>query len=71
LSRCADQKPKGERCARILLAKDIAIVVVEQHLDLALRVANRAYVLDRGRVALKGSAQDVRNDPKLLQYLAP
>ncbi|WP_249119563.1 MULTISPECIES: ABC transporter ATP-binding protein [unclassified Bradyrhizobium] len=55
----------------ILLAKDIAIVIVEQHLDLALRVADRAFVLDRGRVALSGSAQEVRDDPRLLQYLAP
>jgi branched-chain amino acid transport system ATP-binding protein len=55
----------------ILLAKDIAVVIVEQHLDLALRVANRAYVLDRGRVALTGAAADVRADAKLLQYLAP
>ncbi|MGE9010389.1 ABC transporter ATP-binding protein [Leptospira interrogans] len=55
----------------ILLAKDIAIVIVEQHLDLALRVADRAFVLDRGRVALSGSAQQVRDDPRLLQYLAP
>ncbi|CAN7340285.1 ABC transporter ATP-binding protein [Bradyrhizobium sp. LjRoot220] len=55
----------------ILLAKDIAIVIVEQHLDLALRVADRAFVLDRGRVALSGSSQEVRDDPRLLQYLAP
>jgi branched-chain amino acid transport system ATP-binding protein len=55
----------------ILLAKDIAVVIVEQHLDLALRVADKAYVLDRGRVALTGAAADVRADPKLLQYLAP
>jgi len=55
----------------ILLAKDIAIVIVEQHLDLALRVADRAFVLDRGRVAISGSAQEVRDDPRLLQYLAP
>jgi branched-chain amino acid transport system ATP-binding protein len=55
----------------ILLAQEIAVVIVEQHLDLALRVASRAYVLDRGRVALAGAAQDVRNDPKLLQFLAP
>ena len=55
----------------ILLAEQIAVVIVEQHLDLALRVASRAYVLDRGRVALSGSAQQVRDDPRLLQYLAP
>jgi branched-chain amino acid transport system ATP-binding protein len=55
----------------IVLAREIAVVIVEQHLDLALRVASRAYVLDRGRVALVGSAAEVRHDPKLLQYLAP
>ncbi|WP_152977815.1 ABC transporter ATP-binding protein [Bradyrhizobium pachyrhizi] len=53
------------------LAKEIAVLVVEQHLDLALRVASRAYVLDRGRVALSGPSQDIRNDPRLLAYLAP
>ena len=53
------------------LAKEIALVIVEQHLDLALRVADYAYVLDRGRVALQGSAEKVRNDPELLRYLAP
>ncbi|UZE50654.1 branched-chain amino acid ABC transporter ATP-binding protein [Rhodopseudomonas sp. P2A-2r] len=55
----------------ILLAKDIAVVIVEQHLDLALRVASTAYVLDRGRVALAGPADQVRSDPKLVQFLAP
>ncbi len=55
----------------IELAKEIAIVVVEQHLDLALRVADYAYVLDRGQIALEGSSTAVRNDPELLRYLAP
>jgi branched-chain amino acid transport system ATP-binding protein len=55
----------------VLLAKEIAVVIVEQHLDLALHVASRAYVLDRGRVALAGSAAEVRRDPRLLQYLSP
>jgi branched-chain amino acid transport system ATP-binding protein len=53
------------------LAKEIALVIVEQHLDLALRVADYAYVLDRGRVALQGPAERIRNDPELLRYLAP
>jgi branched-chain amino acid transport system ATP-binding protein len=55
----------------IALAREIAVVIVEQHLDLALRVADYAYVLDRGRVALQGAAGDVRNDKELLRYLAP
>jgi branched-chain amino acid transport system ATP-binding protein len=53
------------------LAKEISVIVVEQHLDLALQVASRAYVLDRGRVALSGPSQELRNDPRLLTYLAP
>ena len=36
--------------------------------DSALYVAN---VLDRDRVALAGAAEQVRANPKLLQYLAP
>jgi len=55
----------------IALAKEIAVVIVEQHLDLALRVADYAYVLDRGRIALQGVANDVRHDKELLRYLAP
>lgn len=55
----------------ILLAREIAVVIVEQHLDLALRVADRAFVLDRGKVAIAGPSQEVRDDPRLLQYLAP
>ena len=55
----------------IKLAKEIAVIVVEQHLDLALRVADYAYVLDRGRVAVQGAAADVRTSPELLRYLAP
>jgi urea transport system ATP-binding protein len=53
------------------LTHEICIVLVEQHLDLALSVADYAYVLDRGRVALEGPSAAVRDDPRLLQYLAP
>jgi branched-chain amino acid transport system ATP-binding protein len=49
----------------------MAVVIVEQHLELALGVADYAYVLDRGRVALEGRSSTVRKDPRLLQFLAP
>ena len=57
-------------CLRELM-KETAIVIVEQHLDFALSLANYAYVLDRGRVALQGHASAVREDPRLTQFLAP
>jgi urea transport system ATP-binding protein len=53
------------------LAGRISLVIVEQHLELALAVAGYAYVLDRGRVALAGPSDEVKRDPRLLRYLAP
>ncbi len=55
----------------IELAQRMSIVLVEQHVELALRVASYAYVIERGSVALEGPAADLRHDPALLRYLAP
>lgn len=49
----------------------MALVIVEQHIELALRVASHAYVIDRGRVAIQGTCDEVRHDPRLLTFLAP
>lgn len=54
-----------------VLARQMSIVLVEQHVHLALRIACYAYVMDRGSVALEGPAEQVRDDPRLLRYLAP
>ena len=59
----------AERLA--LLAQRMSVILVEQHVHLALRVAGYAYVMDRGSVALEGGADAVREDPQLLRYLAP
>jgi branched-chain amino acid transport system ATP-binding protein len=40
-----------------------ALLLVEQDVLVALDVANRAYVLENGRVALSGSAAEVKDDP--------
>lgn len=53
------------------LAKSFAIIIVEQHVELALRVADYAYVMDRGEIGLEGSSADIAKDPKLIQLLAP
>jgi branched-chain amino acid transport system ATP-binding protein len=54
-----------------VLSQRMSVILVEQHVHLALRVADYAYVMDRGSVALDGPAEQVRNDPQLLRYLAP
>jgi len=59
----------AERLAE--LAKSMALVLVEQHVELALRVAGYAYVMDRGAIALEGPSAKVQADPNLIRYLAP
>jgi len=43
------------------------ILFVEQHVALALEVADRAYVLNHGRLVLDGPAADLRDRPDLLR----
>lgn len=44
-----------------------AVLLVEQHLDLALSVADRAYVLSHGRMALEGVSADLLKRRDLLE----
>jgi branched-chain amino acid transport system ATP-binding protein len=43
------------------------VLFVEQHVPLALQVADRAYVLSHGRLVLEGSAARLREQPELLR----
>jgi branched-chain amino acid transport system ATP-binding protein len=46
------------------------VLVVEQNAAIALAAAQRAYVLETGRVAVSGSADDLRsNDSVRTAYL--
>jgi branched-chain amino acid transport system ATP-binding protein len=52
-------------------AEGAGVLVVEQHPALALSIADRAYVLQRGRVVMEGSAADIaaRRDDLEAAYL--
>jgi branched-chain amino acid transport system ATP-binding protein len=43
------------------------ILLVEQNVHQALDVADRAYVLETGRITLEGPAETLRHDPKVEQ----
>jgi branched-chain amino acid transport system ATP-binding protein len=51
------------------VAEDLgtAVLFVEQHVALALEVADRAYVLNHGHLVLEGSAAELRDKPELLK----
>ena len=50
----------------------MSVLLIEQNARQALTIANRAYVLEVGRVALSGPKEDLANDPHVREaYLAP
>jgi branched-chain amino acid transport system ATP-binding protein len=58
---------------RVADERRIGVLIVEQHVHLALAVADRAYVLSHGRLALEGPAGELadRSDLMAASYLDP
>jgi branched-chain amino acid transport system ATP-binding protein len=50
---------------RSLKAHGVTILLVEQMANQALAVAERAYVLETGRITIQGRGADLRRDPKV------
>jgi branched-chain amino acid transport system ATP-binding protein len=48
-----------------IAASGTSILLVEQDVDAALTIAERAYVLETGHVVLSGSAADLLADPRV------
>jgi branched-chain amino acid transport system ATP-binding protein len=48
-------------------AQGVAVLLVDQHVDLALDVATRAYFLERGQVRFSGPSEDLRGRDDLLR----
>lgn len=57
----------AQRLMRIRAEFGLTMVVVEQNASLALRMAEHAYVLEHGHVALEGPAAALREDPRVQQ----
>jgi branched-chain amino acid transport system ATP-binding protein len=52
-------------------AETSAVLIVEQHLELALELAEEAIVLQRGEVVLRGTRDELRSNDALKRFLAP
>ncbi|MEW9670484.1 ABC transporter ATP-binding protein [Ammoniphilus sp. 3BR4] len=42
------------------------VILVEQNVKAALKVANRAYVIDQGRIVLHGTNEEIGNNPEVM-----
>jgi branched-chain amino acid transport system ATP-binding protein len=54
---------------RLTQAGGLAMILVEQNTRLALDIAPRAVVMDRGRIVFDGASETLRNDPARLEQL--
>ena len=52
---------------RRLNAQGVGVVLVEQHVDLALDIASRAYFLERGEIRFSGPSEQLRGRDDLLR----
>ena len=59
--------------ASLMRRRPMSVLLVEQHVEAALALAHRAYVVRRGVVAFEGPVADLRMHPEVLQesYLGP
>ena len=53
------------------MTTQISVVIVEQHVELALRISSHAYVMDRGRVVMYGASGELPENPNFMRYLTP
>lgn len=44
---------------------EITILLVEQHVEQALKIADKAYIIERGSITLSGSGEELLENPKI------
>jgi branched-chain amino acid transport system ATP-binding protein len=54
---------------RLTQQGELSLILVEQNSRLALDIAPRAIVMDRGQVVYDGASETLRNDPARLEQL--
>jgi branched-chain amino acid transport system ATP-binding protein len=54
---------------RLSEAAELSIILVEQNTRLALEIASRVVVMDRGHIVFDGRSETLRRDPAKLEQL--
>ncbi len=51
---------------RKLADRGVTVLLVEQNVNTTLKIVDRAYVLDLGRIVQEGTAEELQNDPEII-----
>lgn len=60
----------GDIIADLRARAGISVLLVEQNLDLGLRLADRCFVMEKGAIAYEGSPEEFHDEALLRRYLA-
>lgn len=60
----------GELISRLSRETGLAVLLVEQNIDFALRTATRGAIMEKGRIVHEGRPEELRDDAVLKKYLA-
>lgn len=56
-----------ERLSKIRSALDVSFIVIEHRIDIALKYADKVYVMDRGRIVANGTPSEILKNPKVAE----
>jgi branched-chain amino acid transport system ATP-binding protein len=57
----------GDFLLRLLEERDLTVLLVEHHMGLVMRVSEMVHVLDFGRTIARGTPEQVRSDPAVIE----
>jgi len=57
-----------ERIEQVTVEKKMSVLIVEQNVRAALRIAQYGYVMENGRIMLHGTSQELQNNEDIREF---